>query len=371
MPSRKFSYDVQGSQDMKRINYLDGHRGIAILLVVGFHAYTRWPELVPYGDSYSYIFQYGFLGVQLFFLLSGFVILMTLERCTTFSNFLYKRWLRLFPAMLVCSLIIFFTAPFFFERPAGIPSAKDLIPGLLLLEPIILSKLIGQVASVEGAFWSIYVEVKFYVISGALYFLVGSRKMILGLFTFFLFSIFSSNLQEHFDNQLLGYATSISFYLSFKYFGWFAAGCAFYMFSKTKEKTWFVYALTICILSSIATAAGGKSLGTFAAMLAISSLFALTLISSKAQKVVGNRYLVYFGFISYPLYLVHENMMISLIIKLGAILPQDFHMFLPIYGVFFVSSIAYIIVKYIEGPVKNGLDYIIQNKAVMRWRKEK
>ena len=72
-----------------RIEYLDGQRGLAILLVVLFHAYARWPERVPYHDAYANIpvFAYGWVGVELFFLVSGFVILMTLERCSSAGEF--------------------------------------------------------------------------------------------------------------------------------------------------------------------------------------------------------------------------------------------------------------------------------------------
>ena len=54
---------------MNRIQFLDGLRGIAILLVICFHSYTRWPKFVPYGHQFSdfYLFKYGYLGVQLFF----------------------------------------------------------------------------------------------------------------------------------------------------------------------------------------------------------------------------------------------------------------------------------------------------------------
>ena len=78
---------------MNRIQFLDGLRGIAILLVICFHSYTRWPKFVPYGHQFSdfYLFKYGYLGVQLFFLISGFVILMLLEKNKTFIQFIYKR----------------------------------------------------------------------------------------------------------------------------------------------------------------------------------------------------------------------------------------------------------------------------------------
>jgi len=110
-----------------RLSYIDGMRGLAIALVVGFHAFSRWPELMPFGDNFQNfpIFQYGWLGVQLFFLISGYVITMTLERSSDLKKYLLKRWIRLFPAMAICSAIIFITAAFITERPAGMPAAVD------------------------------------------------------------------------------------------------------------------------------------------------------------------------------------------------------------------------------------------------------
>ena len=79
---------------MQRIKYLDGLRGIAILLVILYHAFggNGYNGVIHYGDSFSNIlfFKFGYLGVQLFFLISGFVILMTLEKSKSFIHFMYK-----------------------------------------------------------------------------------------------------------------------------------------------------------------------------------------------------------------------------------------------------------------------------------------
>jgi peptidoglycan/LPS O-acetylase OafA/YrhL len=59
-----------------RITHLDGLRGIAILWVIAYHAYSRWfdyTNLLSATKNIS-IFKYGFLGVSLFFMISGFVI---------------------------------------------------------------------------------------------------------------------------------------------------------------------------------------------------------------------------------------------------------------------------------------------------------
>lgn len=147
-----------------RITYLDGLRAIAILLVILFHAFGRWPAVMPYGANFEhfYLVRYGWLGVELFFLISGFVILMTLEKCSGFKDFMLRRWLRLFPTMLVCSLLIFVTAPLFSARPAGPAHFVDLLPGLFFTD--LGWGLFGAgITPIEGSFWSLFVEVKFYV----------------------------------------------------------------------------------------------------------------------------------------------------------------------------------------------------------------
>ena len=107
-----------------RLLFMDGLRGIAIILVFFYHAYSdQWAKFTPYGDRFDsfFLFRYGEYGVPLFFLISGFVIAMTLEKCTTFRNFMFRRWIRLFPAMLVVSCLIPIISIFINKRPYGAP----------------------------------------------------------------------------------------------------------------------------------------------------------------------------------------------------------------------------------------------------------
>lgn len=72
-----------------RIESLDALRAIAALLVLIFH-YELLSQNVPPGGSPKAMdaiwTQYGLMGVELFFVISGFVILMTLERAPTIFN---------------------------------------------------------------------------------------------------------------------------------------------------------------------------------------------------------------------------------------------------------------------------------------------
>lgn len=349
---------------MNRIEYLDAHRGIAIMLVAGFHAFTRWPDILPYGGQYSDvpIFKYGFLGVELFFVISGFVILMTLEKCDGIKHFIYRRWLRLFPAMLICTVVIYMTAGIFYERPAGDPELKNALPGLFFIEPYIWEKLFGvELRSMEGAFWSLYVEFKFYIVASIIYFLISARHLVTILFIFFVMWVISSRMINSESNQYLIYMNSLFNLLSFKYFGWFSAGASYYLYSKSQKNAWLYFGLLCTVLSSLVFAQ--KDIMVFLAALSISILFFISVFSVRIQQVISNRLFIYFGFISYPFYLIHEGIMISLIIKIKKYIPSTPDLLLPMLSIALVSIIAYFIASRIEKPLKI---YIVESVNTIR-----
>jgi len=95
----------------ERVGYLDGIRGLAILLVVAGHIFYRYP-----------IFKFGWIGLNLFFVLSGYLITQRLyvhyleNRGSYFRNFYVRRVLRIFP-LYYGSLIFFFVLlPLFYTR---------------------------------------------------------------------------------------------------------------------------------------------------------------------------------------------------------------------------------------------------------------
>ena len=300
----------------QRISYLDGHRGLAILMVLFYHAYARWPELLPYSDRYKLFFASGILGVQLFFLLSGFVILMTLETCPRPREFIRKRWLRLFPGMLICSVVLFATASLFPERPAGMPDVLSLLPGVLFIEPEWIGALINQpVAPLEGAFWSLYVEFKFYIMAAVLYFSYGRARLVFALIVLSIAGILCQWLAEISMHPVAQTLKVIADGLSLRHFGWFAAGAAAYIYTRAQDRRWLAIAGLCAAYSAIAFQFGYWKIT--AAALAISSFFILSICSPMVRRLLDNRVLLFFGFISYPLYLSHENVMVASIIQLG------------------------------------------------------
>ncbi|MES2881371.1 MAG: acyltransferase [Bacteroidota bacterium] len=89
---------------------LDGMRGVAILLVIAYHNFT----------SLS-VSHFGWLGVDLFFVLSGFLItsilLKTFDEPRWLQHFYIKRVLRIFPLYFASLLIFLFVLPALINRP--------------------------------------------------------------------------------------------------------------------------------------------------------------------------------------------------------------------------------------------------------------
>src|SRR6478735_4559692 len=339
-----------------RLSHLDGMRGIAILLVLLFHAYARWPDHVPFGADFAevFIFKTGFVGVNLFFLISGFVILMTLEKCTSFGIFFTKRWLRLFPAMLVCSAIVFATAPLFPERPAGLPAARDLLPGLTFIDPAIWQKVIGgSQGSLEGAFWSLYVEMKFYVVFGILYFAIGRSWAIGALCAIFLFGLAIPALTALIPDLAFACRPLAQMFgiLGAEYYGWFAGGAMFYRYFSDKKLGWLMGGLGVSLLSAGMMVEPSSKV---AAMLIV-ALFAVSMVSRTVQNLLSARWLLFAGFVSYPLYLLHENLLVAGMVKLGVAVPGLPALLYPILPAFCLIGLAWLVASYLEPVVKRGL----------------
>lgn len=347
-----------------RIDHLDGIRGLAILLVLLYHAFARWPDIVPFGESYIAVplFAWGWLGVQLFFLVSGFVILMTLETCHGLRDFLYRRWIRLFPAMLLATAFLFLSAPFFHERPAGAPTLASLLPGLTFIDIKWYQLLFGWPEKpLEGAFWSLYVEFKFYVFAGVIYFWRGRNALLIALLAAHALSALSIVAAEFFPHRYtLAFAKACSA-LGFTHFGWFAAGALFWLYHKHRDPRWFAAALAMAVLS--APFVRKLDLAPLLPALIVIAIFAATLAFGRLQSLLKNRVFLFLGFVSYPLYLIHENMLVSLIVKTGALLPGMPSLLLPVLPALLVIAAAWLLARFGEPAVKTFITRYLPRPA--------
>lgn len=149
----------------KRLYVLDGLRLIAALMVVGFHyiGFDSWWRS-PWGRSTAVVFPtahpiaaYGWLGVELFFLVSGFVICMSCWGRTP-RQFAVSRLVRLYPAYWFAVLL---TTAVLVLRPGGwdIRMSEFLSNLTMFQEPL-------GARDVDPVYWSLWAELRFYLLFG-------------------------------------------------------------------------------------------------------------------------------------------------------------------------------------------------------------
>jgi len=91
-----------------RISVLDSFRGIAAIFVVIYHYTVKYSEIFI-GSNFEplFLFVYGEFGVQLFFIISGFVIFKSVRNINSVIEFVFKRFVRLFPTYWFCLCLTF------------------------------------------------------------------------------------------------------------------------------------------------------------------------------------------------------------------------------------------------------------------------
>lgn len=346
----------------QRLLFMDGLRGIAVILVFLYHAYSdEWAEALPYGAKYDdfFMFRFGEYGVQLFFLISGFVIAMTLEKCLTFGGFMLRRWLRLFPAMLIGTILISIFSIFLNKRPFGAPVLSDIIPGLTFIQPEFFGLIFGREQGVlEPSFWSLFVEMKFYVVSGLLYFAMGLRNTIIVLTLMFFSSVLFSVTKSILPLNLVGPLGLFFKYSDWQHYGWFAAGALFYQYYMVKGWKYWLAGVLIGLISARGLAGFMEGSMIFATGLVL--LFAFSLNNTFIQTILSNRLFLFFGFISYPFYIIHVASLVSMIQQLEQLMPWAPHWMLPILPIVFLILIAWIVASYLEPEARKLIKRVLQ-----------
>jgi peptidoglycan/LPS O-acetylase OafA/YrhL len=134
---------------------LDTIRGIAILLVLVGHYLHAAPFSVLGSKVGAWVQDFGHGGVLLFFLLSGYLIWTTAQRVEA-PVFLLRRFAKIAPAYWVNVLFVAAGGALVAFFPSF--GARDVIGNLLFLEGSF------GVAPMSGVYWTLIVEVKFYIL---------------------------------------------------------------------------------------------------------------------------------------------------------------------------------------------------------------
>lgn len=251
-------------------------RGIAALGVFIVHFYIG--NQVVYSPPVARLFFMGQLGVTIFFVLSGFILPYSLYKKNytfpDFPGFLLKRSIRIDPPYWAAIILLFV----FKILPLRFLSFKAIVLHVTYLVPFFKSQ-----PWFSSIFWTLSIEFQYYVMLGLLFPLLMKMKPMLSLALVLIVSAACVFIQ--FDIRELIFASLYNFAVGYIVFLYYAA--------KISLRQAIVIVLVFCGFLGV------KISITTGTVPAITALFIL-LYKAKSPKV-----LLFFGEISYSLYLTH------------------------------------------------------------------
>ncbi|MFF4533170.1 acyltransferase family protein [Streptomyces sp. NPDC001407] len=349
-------------QSAPRLYVLDGLRIIAALMVVMFHYVALrggWGrdtrEIFPHLQMFA---RYGWTGVEIFFLISGFVICMSTWG-RSLGDFVVSRASRIYPAYWVA---IFLTATVvsLWPQVRQVQNWDAVLTNLTMLQTGV------GVWDVDGVYWTLFIELKFYVLfaivvaTGVTY-----RKCVLFCGIWTVAAVTASSV----DSKILDMWTMPL------YAPYFIAGIAFYLMYRYKPTAllWGIVVMSLLLAlhhvpRRVADNAS-HTVPTWPASLIIVVAFAvMALIALGKLNRVQWRWLSTAGALTYPVYLIHQYIGMTVIYALRDRIPA--HVLVPSLVVVMLCA-AWLLHKYVERPLGKrlrkgllkGMDEMRRNSA--------
>ncbi|MFI1162384.1 acyltransferase family protein [Streptomyces sp. NPDC020801] len=333
-----------------RLRALDGLRLVAALMVAAYHYGGRDGEVTrAWGSSprhqfpvlHSY-FAYGCLGVQVFFVISGFVICMS-GWGRPLRSFFASRAARLLPAYWVAIVLV--TAVF----ALPVVAYKAVSPSDALVNLTMLQQPLG-VDRVLGVCWTLWCEVRFYALFALCIVLPGAnrRRVILFCACWTLASAIAQGAKM----------PLLDIVLMPEYTPYFVGGIGLYLVHRDRRDAyaWGIVAVSWLIGQHYAVqrlwhtpAVHGFSYrSSFGIMLVVTLGFLAVAVIALGRLHWANwRWLTVAGALTYPFYLVHEH--------LGWVVIGALHrgLGIPSYGTFPLTvaamlALAWLMNRYVE-----------------------
>lgn len=279
----------------KTLHSIQVLRAVAALIVALFHGHQAFVNAgsIPGFSQESYLFSFGAVGVHIFFVISGFIMVHTTKVDGGFDvrAFMRRRLLRIYPIYWICAAL-YLVVNLALGDPYDLGLAEAL--GALVLLP-------GDAPKIIGPAWTLSFEMYFYICFG-LFMMLGLTRGLMALVLFFLASMVMRPMMG-WDQSALNLASN-PLLLEF------LAGCAIGWLSKRERLPsrggWVVFGLSL-ILFGIGTMIGFDRVPSVIAWGLPSALLVcgLVMIENRQDASSFVRKIGRFGDSSYALYLIH------------------------------------------------------------------
>lgn len=347
------------------------------MMVVLFHFRNSYNGLFGIKDFGDMLFQHGKMGVDIFFIISGFIIAMSTERNVSKTSYVIKRVFRIWPVYILACVTMFYIS-------GGKFNASDFLKAIFFI-PFDAESSAPQFGySLIAVAWTLTYEVLFYIVFLLAMFISHKHRNILCVLFMLSFCIFTQSITaEGFSFGGYSYAryngnfASIINPLSCSIVLEFCLGVMIYEFIKILDSVEIQATVAMLLLTAIGAIVlsykiiyngqmafhGLVGYGSLSAMIVMSSLLAERLV-----KVSDIKLMTIFGDSSYSIYLWHLVIYSFMLSISNRLYNVNYNMLFDTWAIFAVPLVMLASVlsyKYIELPfIKLGHRICAQRKPL-------
>lgn len=342
---------MMAATQTRRITFLDGLRGIAAFVVVAHHMSSAVvEELNRSADHFLHsLIAYGAAGVDIFFILSGFVIAMTLDRQHVTGRyaacFMVRRSLRLDPPYL-CSLALVIAITYA-SIAAGAQLQTPTLPQLLA-HVFYLQNILGY-KDLNPVNWTLCLEIQFYLVlvlclallqrvfsEHSTAALLQQRSVLIG---FAALAVLSATSHGNY------FESPIPHLFIEQWYQFFLGALTYWCRGGYLPQRWvWIYIVVVFGISL----SGKPNAGDL-----VAAVTAILLLRMSSSQVLDSAPLQFLGRISYSLYLVHVPIGWAGIALVGRIFQHESPLFalgVGVLGVAMSIVAAYLLYRFVEAP---------------------
>jgi peptidoglycan/LPS O-acetylase OafA/YrhL len=289
------------------------------------------------------VFQYGDLGVPLFFIISGFVILMTAQK-RDWTGFLTSRMVRLYPAYWFSVTLTAFVILAAHNNKFSV-GLTQYLTNLTMIQQAL------DVQDVDGVYWSLYVELIFYF----WVFLASVTRQISRTDKFLGVWLAASLAIQVFGGLTF---TALDVLLLPRWSFYFIAGGAFFLIHQHGPRLYLASLAVVSYLMAMRTELQFMEHGNPYIVGGLITLFFLVFaaISLDWTPSVKAPWMISIGLLTYPLYLIHQNIGYLLLSELHGMLPRLWSL-LAVVIIMLIGS--YLIATQVERRLSAALNKVV------------